>query len=257
MKFSIITPTYKRSDLLNRAVASVLSQTYKNWELIIINDSPSDPSYLSFVNSINDSRIRYFSNDTNKGVNYSRNRGISNLSADSEWVIFLDDDDYFAPDALSHFRDLVLRNNDNMWFMSNRALKNGTALTEGVVDDALYSYAWSYLIFRKIKGDATHCIKTKNLHQIHAAFSSRVKQGEEWFFFYQLGMSSKILYSDHNSTISDGYDLSSGLNFRKRTFEERYKTLVKITEEAISKKIISFPFLTYITLRVIKLLTGR
>jgi glycosyltransferase involved in cell wall biosynthesis len=183
MKFSIITPTFKRKEKLDRAVASVIAQTYKDWEMIIINDSPHDESYLDFASSINDPRIHYHVNPKNSGVNVSRNHGLDKLSADSKWVIFLDDDDYLAPNTLATFSQLQLLESDTKWFMTNRAYTHGESLTQAPKDDTLYSYTWSYLILKRIKGDATHCIETKLLTHIHARFSSYVKQGEEWFFF--------------------------------------------------------------------------
>ena len=62
MKFSIITPTHKRAEMLIRAVTSVKNQTYTDWEMIIVNDSPTDSSYTSFTETINDARIRYHLN---------------------------------------------------------------------------------------------------------------------------------------------------------------------------------------------------
>jgi glycosyltransferase involved in cell wall biosynthesis len=257
MKFSIITPTFKRSEALARAVASVKAQTYVDWEMVIINDSPTDETYFSFVGTINDPRIRYFVNDRNRGVNFSRNFGLDHLGADSKWVIFLDDDDTLAPDTLKNFYDLILLHGEQKWFMTNRALKNGSPLTVGAIDENTYSYFWNYLFFKKIQGDATHCIETKLITQNHVRFLTYVKQAEEWFFFYQIGRHSSIFYGDHNSTITDGYDARSGLNFRKRTFEEKNETLIKIFYEATAMKIISGQFLLYMFLRSIKLLIGK
>lgn len=255
MKFSIITPTYKRSELLTRAVSSLISQTYTDWEMIIINDSPADTSYDSFASHINDPRIHYHVNRTNMGVNYSRNFALDRLSADSKWVIFLDDDDYLAPDALQTFHDLMLLHSDVKWFVTNRALVDGNHLTQFPTDDSLYSYAWPYLILKRLKGDATHCIETKLLTQKMIRFSRTVKQGEEWFFFYQVGLVAKMFYHSHNSTITDGYDAGAGLNFRKRPRLEQLETIVKLTYEGSSRNIISNPtFLMYVFLRGILIL---
>jgi glycosyltransferase involved in cell wall biosynthesis len=251
MKFSIITPTFKRKDLLLRAVASMQAQTYQDWELIVVNDSPSDESYREFASSINDARIHYHVNPINRGVNFSRNVALNSLSADSRWVIFLDDDDYLAPDALSNFSNLILMHGDAKWFVTNRALKNGTPLTKFPHDETFYTYAWSYLILKRCKGDATHCIETKLITHCNARFSKYVKQGEEWFFFYQIGLRTKMFYYDHNSTISDGYDVNGGLNFRKRTFRERYEALTQLAYEGARKKIIRTSFVVYILLRFI------
>ncbi len=252
MKFSIITPTFRRKEKLERAVSSLLAQTYKDWEMIIINDSPFDEAYKEFSSSINDPRIHYHVNQKNSGVNFSRNQGLDKLSADSRWVIFLDDDDYLAPDCLQNFWNTIRQDIDTKWFLTNRAQKNGISFTKVSRGENFYAYAKDYLILRKIKGDATHCIETKliTLHSIR--FLQSVKQGEEWFFFFQVGLYSKISYQDHNSTISDGYDKKEGLNFRERTITEKLETLLKITYEGGKKKLIRRPlFLLYILIRVV------
>lgn len=257
MKFSIITPTYRRKEKLKRAVDSLLAQTYKDWEMIIINDSPSDETYRDFASSINDARIHYHINPKNSGVNVSRNHGLDKLSADSKWVIFLDDDDYLAPDTLMMFSRLILTEGGAKWFMTNRAYKNGVPVTRAPRSDTLYTYIWNYLILKKIQGDATHCIETKLITHIHARFSKYVKQGEEWFFFYQIGLHSQIFYHDHNSTITDGYDNEGGLNFRKRSFRERYESLAKLFYEGGAKKILKPAFLFYLLLRLVRLFVPR
>ena len=249
MRFSIITPTYKRADKLIRSVQSLLSQTYGDWEMIIVNDSPTDTSYQTFASSINDPRIHYHINDINRGVNYTRNRGLDLISADSKWIIFLDDDDYLAPDALSTFHDLILANQDQKWFITNRAYTNGKPLTQIKHSDMMYSYIWSYLIFRLCRGDVTHCIATSSLRTIF--FPKHIKQGEEWFFFYQLGLYEQMFYHDHNSTITDGYNTTSGLNFRIRNKEEKIKALSILFYEGTLNKLSYHPsFLIYLFIRL-------
>lgn len=248
--FSIITPTYRRKEQLTRALASVLAQTYTHWEMIIINDSPDDTSYRAFT--INDPRVRYYVNERNRGVNFSRNFGLDVVSADSTWVVFLDDDDYFAPDALMTLYNLSLTHPHKKWFVTNRALKNGTPLTKFPTSDTSYSYMWPYLISKKLQGDATHSIETKLIERNKIRFSSKVKQAEEWFFFYQVGTFTEMYYHDHNSTISDGYDTQGGLNFRKRTLREEYSILTLLLYELSQKKLFSFFLIFYITLRILK-----
>lgn len=252
MKISIITPTHKRVDSLKRAVESVLSQTYHNWEMIIINDSPSDDSYINFASSINDQRIRYYMNDRNRGMNFTRNVGLDHLSADSKWVLFLDDDDYLAPDALKHFFDTILLEQTQKWLMSNRALKNGKPLTRGAVDGKTFSYVWSYLIFKKVKGDATHCIETKLIDENKVRFLKNVKQGEEWYFFYQIALITDPYYVDHNSTITDGYDVELGQNFRKRPLGEYYKSLFVLFYSLYIEEKITTPVCVYGILRLLR-----
>lgn len=253
MKFSIITPTYKRADKLTRAVESVLAQTHTDWEMIIVNDSPDDTNYASFEKSITDSRIIYLKNAQNEGVNFSRNRALDVVSKDSDWIIFLDDDDYFAPEALKTFLGLIFKYPNNEWFVTNRALPNGNSMTKFPQSDTEYSYAWDYLISKRCKGDATHCIKTTLVNGIR--FSKLIKQAEEWIFFYQIGLRSRIFYHAHNSTLTDGYNETSGLNFRKRSHAEQLKTLLLIIHEGFNLHLLPHPtFLIYLFMRFIRIL---
>ena len=75
------------------------------------------------------------------------------------------------------------------------------------------------------------------------------------FFFYQIGLQAGISYTDHNSTISDGYDLVNGLNFRRRPLSEKIKTLTKIAYEAIPMGLIVKPsFMFYLLMRYIRII---
>lgn len=218
-----------------------------------MNDSPNDTGYQEFASSINDARISYHVNPTNKGVNFSRNRGLDKVSADSKWVIFLDDDDWLSPDALQTFHDLTLIHGDVHWFVTNRAYKDGTPITKVPAPDTAYSYARDYLLLRRIKGDATHAISTSHIHLIR--FPQKIKQGEEWFFFYQLGLYEKMFYHDHNSTITDGYDTEKGLNFRKLSRKERFKNIALLCYEATQCSFWYRPtFLLYVVIRFLWLI---
>ena len=111
MKYSIVTPTYNRPDKLIRCMESALSQNKINnikenfdFELIVVNDSPVYDysifdNYLDKLKSEdfeNFCKIKYFVNEKNMGVNYSRNYALDYVSKDtlSDYVIFLDDDDW-------------------------------------------------------------------------------------------------------------------------------------------------------------------
>ena len=71
-KISVIIPTYNRANLITKSINSVLSQTYKNIELLIIDDNSEDETE-TIVKNINDSRIKYIKLKENKGAAYARN----------------------------------------------------------------------------------------------------------------------------------------------------------------------------------------
>jgi len=94
--FTVIIPTYNRLKFLEKAVWSVLHQTYPHFELIIVDDGSTDQT-REFISTINDRRIRYIFQE-NKGPASARNRGIS--SSSYPWIAFLDSDDWWHKDKL-------------------------------------------------------------------------------------------------------------------------------------------------------------
>ncbi|MFB2881907.1 glycosyltransferase [Floridanema aerugineum] len=93
---SVIIPVYNGEKTIQETVESVLNQTFKDWELIIINDGSQDAT-LDIVSRIEDPRIKVFSYP-NAGLATSRNRGIDRASG--EFISFLDADDLWTADKL-------------------------------------------------------------------------------------------------------------------------------------------------------------
>lgn len=98
-KVSIIIPTYNRADLLPRAIGSVINQTYKNWELIIVDDGSTDNSKEVISGYLkSEIRIKYLFELNSGGASAPRNLGISKASG--EYITFLDSDDEYLPTNL-------------------------------------------------------------------------------------------------------------------------------------------------------------
>ena len=96
---SVIMPAYNAEKYIEEAVSSVLSQTYKNWELLILDDCSSDctAEIAEYFASL-DTRIRLLRNPQNMGVAKTRNRGFD--IAKGEWIALLDSDDVWHSDKL-------------------------------------------------------------------------------------------------------------------------------------------------------------
>ena len=102
--FSVIIPTYNRSDLLREAIRSVLAQTFQDFEVIIVNDFSSE-DILSVVKEFRDERLRYLLNQRCKGVSGARNTGI--FAANGAWTAFLDSDDEWNSNKLHLVRERI------------------------------------------------------------------------------------------------------------------------------------------------------
>lgn len=95
---SVIIPTHNRAELIGRAIRSVLDQTHRNIELIVVDDSSKDDTER-IVSGIDDSRVTYVRSDEHIGAAAARNMGID--IARGTFIAFQDDDDEWLPDKLA------------------------------------------------------------------------------------------------------------------------------------------------------------
>jgi len=94
---SVVIPTFNRQNTITYCLDSVLAQTYKDLEVIVVDDCSRDNT-VSIVRSYPDSRVRCVVLEKNSGAQTARNRGI--LEAKGDWIAFNDSDDEWLPDKL-------------------------------------------------------------------------------------------------------------------------------------------------------------
>lgn len=97
---SVIMSVFNETEYqLEKSISSILNQTYKDIELIIINDNPKEDRIVKYLSSINDDRVKVYSNDVNRGLVYSLNKAI--YIAKGEYIARMDADDISDPNRLS------------------------------------------------------------------------------------------------------------------------------------------------------------
>lgn len=119
-RFSIIVPLYNKAPYIRKALESIVSQTYKDWELIIIDDGSTDNSAdicEEFFQTFNHSLVHSFIRQTNSGVAAARNRGVA--ESHGEYVCFLDADDWWEPTFLEEMDKLITEYPDAGIYASN------------------------------------------------------------------------------------------------------------------------------------------
>tara|TARA_B100000131_G_scaffold316221_1_gene355942 strand:+ start:1444 stop:2316 length:873 start_codon:yes stop_codon:yes gene_type:complete len=126
---SIVIPTYQRCNRLKKALKSVLSQTYKDYEVLIVDDGSYDGT-KEMVMNLNDSRISYNWQNNSGGPAKPRNEGIK--TAKGEWIAFLDSDDWWLPGKLKNclskinddidliYHDLIVERNHKTFFKGKK-----------------------------------------------------------------------------------------------------------------------------------------
>jgi glycosyltransferase involved in cell wall biosynthesis len=96
-RVSVIIPAYHHAAFIGEAIDSVLAQTYRDFEIIVVNDGSPDETEEVLLPYIESGKIRYFRQE-NQGAAAARNRGVK--MAEGEFIAFLDDDDQWMPDKL-------------------------------------------------------------------------------------------------------------------------------------------------------------
>ena len=119
MKVSIVIPVYNVEKYICRCIDSVLAQSYKNFEVVVVDDQSPDRS-IELVESYQSEKIRIIRHVQNRGLPASRNTGVKHCHGD--YLLFLDSDDFLKPHALEkciaiaqdHQSDIVSFNSEHI-----------------------------------------------------------------------------------------------------------------------------------------------
>jgi len=186
---SIIIPTYSRSNMLPRAITSVLSQTYKNIEVIVVDDNGinSDQqieTYNSIKHLLVDPRVKYVRNEVNLGGSGARNTGINH--SNGEYITFLDDDDeYYNNKIKSQIEFYKVNFPDKGGFINSQVdvYKNGRKIrtTNNHVD---YSNLLYSAVSEKILGTPTFFLPREVILSV-GGFPV-ISKGQEWYLSVKL-----------------------------------------------------------------------
>ena len=211
-KISVIIPTYNTERFVEQAIRSVMYQTERDIEVIVVDDGSSDGS-MELINKLaeDDTRIRVLKNTRQKGVSGARNTGL--LAADGEWIGFLDSDDIMTHDSLD-MRMGALQNYPNCswvggdfamisetgssvvaeWFVSKDNIMQ--ALQDFVGPNGLYFIRDPVKLFL----DQTVIIWTgtvlihRSLVEKVGLFNETMSHGEDIDYWYRLGAYGDFLF---------------------------------------------------------------
>lgn len=144
---SIITPSYNTSKYITKTIESVLSQTYTNWEMIIVDDCSTDDTDEIVKPYLKDRRIKYIKNKKNSGAAISRN--IALKEANGEWIAFLDSDDLWSNDKLEKQIKFMKKNNYYFSYTNYEEIdESGNRLNKLITGPKkinkrkMYNYCW-------------------------------------------------------------------------------------------------------------------
>jgi glycosyltransferase involved in cell wall biosynthesis len=164
---SVVIPTYNRPCLLIEAVQSVLDQTYKDFEIIIIDDHSTDETAEKCRELVlQHEKIRYFSNEFSKGAPGAKNTGIKH--AKGEYISFLDDDDLWDKEYLRYNVELAKKDPSIGLILTNVSFFGEDR--RSVLSDQKRHQPFFDKVFSGIRwistGDGLYVSKNKIFHQI-------------------------------------------------------------------------------------------
>lgn len=164
---SIIMPSYNTGKFIRETINSVLNQTYKNWELLIVDDCSSDNTD-EIIKSINDNRIIYMKNNKNSGAAVSRNKALR--EAKGKWIAFLDSDDLWKEDKLE--RQIKFMKDNNYYFsytnyieIDENSVPNGKKVTgpKKITKTGMYNYCWPGCLTAMYDAEIIGLIQIENI----------------------------------------------------------------------------------------------
>jgi glycosyltransferase involved in cell wall biosynthesis len=128
-KISIIMPTYNGEKYLRKAIDTSLSQTYKNIELVIVNDGSKDQT-AEIIKSYSDERIKYIKHEVNSGLPKALNTGFNNASG--EYLTWTSDDNFYAPEAIEVLSNFLVDHPEIDFVYSNYYLIDENDVVSGI-----------------------------------------------------------------------------------------------------------------------------
>ncbi len=139
---SVIIPLYNKGNSISNTIQSVLRQSIKDFEILIVDDGSTDNS-ANVVSTFGDRRVKLIKQD-NGGPSKARNTGIDN--AQGEWIIFLDADDELLPDAFNTFYDILKKYTQCKCFAFNFFISHNG------LQKCFYKIPGTYVVNNPLKG---------------------------------------------------------------------------------------------------------
>lgn len=233
IKFSVIIPTYNRANLISKAIKSVIYQTYKNWELIVIDDGSTDNTKSIVLDfSINDERVRYIFQKNNERSS-ARNKGIR--YSNGNWICFLDSDDIFHTTHLEIFSEEIKKRK-----FSKGLYFSGLSVNNFSNEKEKYNLSGKnnveFVMLNSI-GTPRACVSKSILNNY--SFNEKLKNGEDKELWVRILNEAPLFYHfkktfimiDHPyrsvNTISSKHESLKTLNFIIKSNKKKIRYIVR------------------------------
>ncbi|AUC84410.1 glycosyl transferase [Polaribacter sp. ALD11] len=186
---SIITPNYNSEKFIAQTLQSIRAQTYKNWELIIVDDCSTDKS-LDIIEEYSkiDKRIKFLKLSENSGAAVARNKAIK--EANGNFIAFLDSDDLWLPKKLEKQLAFMVHNNYNLTYTSyNIISENDVAPKKTVFCKPELNY--KQMLYSNKIGCLTAMYNSANLGKI---YMPEIRKRQDYALWLKILKKEKMAY---------------------------------------------------------------
>ena len=187
MKIAVITPAYNVAAYIGDMIASVIAQSHQDWAMVVVDDGSTDAT-AAMVAGFDDPRIRLVRQE-NAGVSAARNRGVEEGDDDTEAVMFLDGDDFLAPDALARLQGVprAVAAYGAYGFVTENAHPGGRAFeikSDGLPEGDIFAA----LVEKNLFANGGHVLIRRTALDQMTGFRTDLQFGEDWEFWVRLAM---------------------------------------------------------------------
>lgn len=242
MKISVVIPNYNHSLFLKKRIDSVLHQTYKNIEIIILDDKSSDNS-MEIINSYKEhENVKIFVNEKNSGSTFAQwNKGVHLTTGEYIWIAESDDiaDQNFLEDLIPHITENIsvaycqsFRMNEKGeitgdWTNWVEDLKDSKVFENNFESDG-YTFIKKYLLYKNVIPNASAVIFNKKRFLEVGGADATVKYNSDWFFWIKMLTKGDIYFSSAKNNFFRYHNKSViGSAVYKELFWKKYDILMR------------------------------
>lgn len=194
-KFGIVVPLYNKAPYVRKALESIVSQTYTDWELVVVDDGSKDDSYSiakQYLDEVGKSNCKIIQQQ-NAGVSTARNNGVAML--DCEYVCFLDADDWWAPTFLEEMNKFIAEFPDADLYASDYYyVKNGQNQIRYKTGTGIIDYCKVYLHSTGMPiWTGAVCVSINIFNEL-GGFKPYLKLGEDFDLWLRISLKYKVAF---------------------------------------------------------------
>lgn len=229
--FSIIIPTYNRANEISRCLSSVVNQTYRHWEAIVV-DNFSDDNTEEIVNNFKDERIRYYKNHNYGIISVSRNYALDRAKGD--WICFLDSDDSWKPNKL----ECLLPYLDSYDLIYHGLIHNGKSKSPIKINKIMFytvkKSRISYVLQRSNPFTPSCTAVSKSfIKDTRFSEEKKIRAIEDYDFFLQLLLRHPRI--KHLKKYLTYYDVSTGISHNEMVQLDRNRIIIEKYKDCLSR----------------------